>query len=179
MADVSLLTEKILKWEGSEFTNDPLDAGGATKYGVTFATFAPWFKKKYGRDATVDDLKALDKAGYTEILCDLFWDKCDADSIRDQQVANAIVDWFYNAGYTATKDIQELLGIHPADGILGTISIATINVLAGEDAAKLTNMIVDRRIEFYKSIVAAKPNQVRFLQGWLNRSNDYRYQANA
>ena len=179
MADVSQLIDKILKWEGEAFTNDPNDLGGATKYGVTFNTFAPWFKGKYGKEATIDDLKNLDKAGYTEILRDLYWDKCDADSIRNQQVANSVVDWFYNAGYHATKDIQEVLGIHPADGILGTASIATINVIANQNPEMVVNTIADRREAFYRNIVAANPSQGRFLQGWLNRTNDYRYQPGA
>ena len=39
MANIDKLIPHIIKWEGgAKYTNDPLDRGGATKYGITLNT---------------------------------------------------------------------------------------------------------------------------------------------
>ena len=171
MADVKLLAPKILKWESDRFTNIPGDLGGATKCGITFKTFQPWFFKKYGRIATLDDLKNMSNDDFIELLKELFWDTCQGDRINDQQLANIIVDWFWGSGYAAIGDIQKMYGITPTD-FLGPQTLAAIN---GANPVTATNTIVSMRINFYRAIVERDPSQQKFLQGWINRANDYAY----
>jgi lysozyme family protein len=175
MANIALLVPSILKWEGTTFTNNPNDAGGATKDGVTLNTFNAWFKEHTGCEATVDDLKNLSITGFTDILKEDFWDKAKADDINSQAVANIIVDWFWGSGYDAIKGVQRLLGV-TADGIIGTGTLGAINE---QDEATFVNQIADARIEFYKLIVSHHPNWGEFLQGWTNRANYYRVNQNA
>ena len=175
MADVNQLAPKILKWESTKFTDNANDAGGATKDGVTFSTFQHYETEHGKPKVSVDDLKNLSIDEFAAILKELYWDHCNGDSITDQQVANIIVDWFWGSGYGVLKILQEMLGISPT-GFIGPVTIAAIN---SKDPATLVNTIADRRIQFYKTIVAEHPNWQEFLQGWINRANDYRYKTPA
>ena len=178
MADINLLAGKILKWESTLFTNNPGDLGGATKDGITFNTFSAWYKEHHLGETplhvpTVDDLKALTIEEFTAILKEDFWDKCQGDLILDQQVANIIVDWFWGSGFAAIGDVQKLVGISPTD-FFGPQTLAAVNQ---QDPKTFTDQIVEARINFYKTIVANHPDQAKWLQGWINRANDYSYQG--
>lgn len=172
MADIKKLAPLVLQWEGTQFTDDPDDAGGATKDGVTFNTFKQWFLKNKGRPATLDDLKAIDMDEDADILKEDFWDKCQGDGIRDQQVANMIVDWMYTSGTDAIKKVQALLPGNPVTGNLGNITLGNINKV---NPQTLCNAIANSRIAYYTAIISNHPNWAKFKQGWINRANFYRY----
>ena len=161
MADYRILKPFILRWEGG-FVNDPNDSGGATNKGVTIATF----RKYKGASATVDDLKAITDEDWTAIFKTMYWDKCKADEINSQAVANLIVDWYWMSGTNAIKYVQRLIGT-AEDGIVGKQTLAKLN--AKGDGLVLP--IYDYRKDFYHRIVANRPTQKRFLRGWLNRLN--------
>lgn len=163
MAQASKLMPFLLKWEGG-FVNDPADAGGATMKGVTLATF----RKFYGSDKTVDDLKAITDTQWLHIFKTGYWDKCGADKILSQSVANALVDWAYNSGpATAAKAVQKIVGV-TADGIIGNQTLAAIN---SKNARQLFSDIKAARTQFVENIVKNKPLQGKFLKGWKNRIN--------
>ena len=161
MADYKILKPFILKWEGG-FVNDPNDSGGATNKGVTLATF----RKYKGASATVDDLKAITDEDWDAIFKEMYWDKCRADEINSQAVANLIVDWYWMSGTNAIKYVQRLIGA-TEDGIVGKQTLARLN--AKGDGFVLP--IYNYRKDFYHRIVANRPTQKRFLRGWLNRLN--------
>ena len=161
MADYRILKPFILKWEGG-FVNDPNDSGGATNKGVTLATF----RKYKGASATVDDLKAITDEDWTAIFKQMYWDKCRADNIASQAVANLIVDWYWMSGTNAIKYVQRLIGT-TEDGIVGKQTIALLNAKGD----RLAPHIYNYRKDFYHRIVANRPTQKRFLRGWLNRLN--------
>ena len=159
MADYKILKPFILRWEGG-FVNDPNDSGGATNKGVTLATF----RRYKGASATVDDLKAITDG--TAIFKEMYWDKCKADEINSQSVANLIVDWYWMSGTKAIKYVQRLIGT-TEDGIVGKQTLAMLNA----EGDGLVLPIYNYRKDFYHRIVANRPNQKRFLRGWLNRLN--------
>lgn len=161
MADYRILKPFILKWEGG-FVNDPNDSGGATNKGVTLATF----RRYKGESATVDDLKAITDEEWTNIYKTMYWDKFKADEIKSQTVANLCVDWFWMSGTKAIKYVQRLVGA-TEDGIVGKQTLARLN--AKGDGLVLP--IYNYRKDFYHRIVASRPNQKRFLRGWINRLN--------
>lgn len=161
MADYRILKPFILKWEGG-FVNDPNDSGGATNKGVTLATY----RRYKGEDATVADLKAITDEDWNAIFKTMYWDKCKADEIASQAVANLCVDWFWMSGTNAIKYVQRLIGADE-DGIVGKQTLARLN--AKGDGLVLP--IYNYRKDFYHRIVASRPNQKRFLRGWINRLN--------
>lgn len=166
MADAQKLVPLILRWEGG-FVNDPDDAGGATMKGVTLATF----RKFYGADKTVENLKQITDAQWLHIFKTGYWDKFRGDDIDDQSVANMCVDWLYNSGTAAIKRVQKIVGVVD-DGIVGDKTVAAINA---RQAEPLFEQIKAARIAFVETIARNNPSQRKFLQGWKNRINSYTY----
>jgi lysozyme family protein len=52
------------------------------------------------------------------------------------------------------------------DGIIGPRTLAAVAV---RDPAQLAQALCNERAQFYREIVQARPDQSRFLKGWLNR----------
>lgn len=173
MADVNKLRPFILKWEGG-FVNDPDDLGGATNKGITFATYCQYRRKKgITEPATIDDLKNLSDSEWTEILKTMYWDRWQADRINNQSVANILVDWVWASGIHGIKRPQKLLGVQ-VDGIVGE---KTINALNACDPMEIYFAIKNDRIRFIDEICKARPANEKFRKGWLNRINDFKFEA--
>ncbi len=166
MAEVNKLVPIILKWEGG-FVNDPLDKGGATNKGVTLATF----QRVFGKNKTVEDLKKITDEQWMTILKKFYWDKWKADFIFNQSVANLLVDWVWTSGVHGIKIPQQILGVQ-VDGVVGQKTIDAIN--KSEPSALFKKIWIARR-DFFNRIVERNPTQQRFIKGWLNRLNDFKY----
>ena len=168
MADISKFLPKLFRVEGG-FVNDPDDCGGATNKGITIAVFRSF----YGKDKTVTDLKNITTAQATKIYKTNYWDKCKADDIKSQSVAELLVDFAVNSGVaTAAKKIQSLVGT-TIDGKIGPKTIEAIN---NKKSETLFNELHDVRVAYYKAIVARKPSQQKFLKGWMTRLKIYKYE---
>lgn len=153
----------ILRWEGG-FVDDPLDRGGATNKGVTIGTF----RQFYGASATVEQLKKITDEQWLRIFRAGYWDPWKADDIKNQSIANIVVDWAWGLGtVTSIKQVQKILGV-AADGIVGNDTLTAINTA---DQRTLFDKIHSKRIEFVENIVKREPSQTRFLKGWKNRIN--------
>ena len=173
MAKVELLAPKILKWEGG-FVNDPKDAGGATNKGVTIATWKQCGYDKDGDgDIDVDDLKKLTLSDATMVLKRYYWDRWQADKIKNQSVANILVDWVWASGVHGIKIPQRILGV-TVDGKVGNQTIAAVNAA---EPSELFKQLWLARKDFLNGIVQRNPSQKRFIKGWLNRLNDFKFKA--
>ena len=168
MAKLDVLAPFILSWEGG-YVNDPHDPGGATNKGVTLNT---WKHHGYDKnnDGKIDkeDIKLINEndAVY-KILKPLFWDKCKADQIKDQSVANIIVDWVWGSGFSAMKKIQGILGVKQ-DAVVGPKTIEAIN---NKNPEELFNAIWSARENYLRSL----KNFNRYGKGWMNRLNSIGY----
>lgn len=171
MANSSKLVPFILQWEGG-FVNDPDDLGGATNKGITIGTFTEYRRKKGLKTPTVNDLKNISGAEWNDVFKSLYWDRWKADEIKNQSVANILVDWVWASGSHGIKRPQRLLGVK-ADGIVGKQTIAAVNAM---DAATLFKMIKDDRAKFIDEICKARPKNEKFRKGWMNRINAIRYE---
>ena len=173
MANIDLLIPHILKWEGgSKFTNDPLDRGGATKYGITLNTLiSNHYDTNHDGKVDVNDVKALQLEDFKKILKRQYWDRWQADKINNQSIANLLVDWLWGSGKLGIIYPQRLLNV-PADGIVGDF---TINALNSANQRYIHNKVWQARKEFYEKIVKNNPSQSKWLKGWINRLNDLKY----
>lgn len=172
MADINKLVPHILKWEGG-FVNDPDDLGGATNKGVTFKTYKLYRNRKGLAIPSIGDLKRLSNDEFTDILKTMFWDACRTDEINSQSVANAIVDWAWHSGTTtAAKEIQRVLGVK-ADGIIGNITLSTIN---SQSPLPLFGKIKAARVKYIERICKSRPVNQKYYRGWMNRINDLQYE---
>ena len=165
MATFEKYFPKVLKWEGG-YVNDPADSGGATKYGVTAATWAKFGDGRPITDITPNDAKNVCKRQY--------WDLWQADKINNQSVAEMLVDWVWGSGYHGIKIPQRVLGV-AVDGRVGNQTLSAIN---GAEPKELFDKLKQARIDFLHSIVKANPKNQKFLKGWLNRVNDFQYSEN-
>ena len=173
MANIDKLIPHIIKWEGgAKYTNDPLDRGGATKYGITLNTLiSTHYDTNRDGKVNVDDVKALQLEDFKKILKRQYWDRWQADKINNQSIANLLVDWLWGSGVNGIKIPQRLLGV-PADGVVGA---KTINALNGANQRLIYNKVWQARKEFYENIVKNNSNQSKWLKGWLNRLNDLKF----
>lgn len=173
MANVDLLIPHILKWEGgSKFTNDPLDRGGATKYGITLNTLiSNHYDTNHDGKVDVNDVKALQLEDFKKILKRQYWDRWQADKINNQSIANLLVDWLWGSGKWGIILPQRILGVTP-DGIVGE---KTINALNSDNQRLIYNKVWEARKQFYEKIVHNNSSQSKWLQGWLNRLNDLKF----
>ena len=168
MANHKILESFVLKWEGG-FVNDKDDLGGATNMGVTLATY----RSVFGNKKTVKDLKRMTRVQWGVIFKKYYWDKWKADDIKDQNVANILVDWLWCSGSYGIKIPQKVLGVS-IDGIVGTKTIAAINARNGRE---LFDTIKQERKDYIDSICQARPQNEKFKKGWLNRINSLDYET--
>lgn len=173
MADINKLVPIIFKWEGG-YNNHPLDKGGSTNMGVTIET---WRKVGYDKDGDgdidVDDLKLLTKDDVVNrVLKPHYWDRWKADRIKNQSVANIVVDWVWASGAWGIKYPQRILRVAD-DGVVGPKTLEAINNYP--DQSELFKKLWLGRKQHFEDIVAAKPSQKEFIKGWLNRLNDFKY----
>lgn len=166
MADAKLMIPFIKKWEGG-FANDPDDKGGCTMMGVTIATY----RKFFGKDKTCEDLKHITEDEWLEIFRKGYWDCWKADEIKNQSIAQLVVDCGWGSGpKTAIKKVQATLGLK-VDGVVGPKTLAALN--QAPSAGVFRKLWVMRYNWFHD--IAKSGNNKKFLRGWLNRLNDIKY----
>lgn len=167
MAEFERYAPLLKELEGG-FVEHPADPGGATNMGVTLKIYRSFF----GQNKTVGDLRRITDAEWSRIMKTGYWDKCLADGIGNQSVAEIFVDWAVNSGpATAIRRVQEIAGTRP-DGCAGPKTIAAINASNPEE---LFIRIKDARIQYYRKLVVSRPEMGVFLKGWLNRVDKFTF----
>lgn len=170
MADYRQLRPLILKYEGG-FVNDPNDLGGATNKGVTFATFKAYCKSHGLKSPTIQDLKNISDTAWNAIFKTMYWDKWKADEIRNQSVANMLVDWYWCSGSYGIKIPQSVLGL-TVDGIVGEKTIAAVN---SKVPKYLFAKLRQARLDFIDRICKSRPQNKKYRNGWIIRINGIKF----
>src|SRR5690606_7448760 len=126
--------------------NHPNDRGGPTKYGVILSTWMEYgYDKDRDGDIDVEDLKVITHEDAKMIAKKIFWDYFKADKIKNQSIAEFIVDWGYNSGRTTVaRRVQRILKI-TVDGVVGSQTLEAIN---NANQAKLFEAIKKDRKDF-------------------------------
>lgn len=140
------------------YVNDPDDAGGETKYGVA-------------KNANTDlDIKAMTWEDAKAVYYKRYWLAGSCDKMPSR-LAVLHFDGCVNHGVKkAGMFLQRSVGATP-DGAIGPATLAKVTVSSELDACA---KICDTRAQFYRDIVANKPTQAKFLNGWLRRINEMR-----
>jgi lysozyme family protein len=138
----------ILDLEGG-YTNDPVDRGGETNFGIA---------KKFYPNV---DIKNLTKERAIEIYKKDYWDVMGVERLP-QHLRLIVFDCGVNCGRTtAISLLQDIAGVR-RDGIIGKVTVAAAKEVSVKEYA-------DRRRLYYSRVVANDPSQDKFLKGWLNR----------
>lgn len=175
MADSRQLLKFVLSFESSKYTNRKSDRGGATKYGITLATWKKvGYDKNGDRAITAEDIKLLTEDDYNRVFKLNFWDACWGDHIKNQSVANLLIDFAYNSGVSrAIRHVQSLVGAKQ-DGIMGPATLSAINNFKQGQWVLFDKLKVDR-IAYLHEIVKNDPKQDPNLPGWLRRNKHIEY----
>jgi lysozyme family protein len=175
MADVKKFEPFVLKWEGgAKYTNSKIDRGGATKYGITIATWRTVGYDKNG-DGKIDenDVKLITEEDFKKVLKKNFWDKWKADQIKNQKVAEILVDWLWASGKWGIIKPQQLLGVK-ADGIVGKHTLAAVNNYPNQ--RQLFDAIKSARKAYIDKVIKNDPRQIAHKVGWYNRINSITFE---
>lgn len=174
MAEVKKFEPFVLRLEGgSKYTNKKSDRGGATKYGITIATWRTVGYDKNG-DGKIDekDVQLISEEDFKKVLKRNFWDKWKADEIKNQSVAEILVDWIWASGKWGIIKPQQLLGVK-ADGIVGKQTLAAVNGYPNQ--RQLFEALKNARKAYINKLIKADPSQIVNKKGWLNRINALEY----
>lgn len=153
------------------FANDPLDAGGPTRYGITLKTLSSW----RGRPQSAADVKRLDILEAKAIMKKLYWDKMRCDEIKDDGLAIAVFDASILFGVRAAslalqRAVNKHGGLLRLDGQFGPKSLKAINDSSPESVlAEFARILTDR----VGTICQLSPSKKRFEKGWNGRIGRY------
>lgn len=150
--------EIVLKHEGG-FIDTAYDAGGATKYGISSARYPELDIK----NLTLSDAKAIYHRD--------FWKQFRIDQIKNQAVANLILDIVVLHG-KGVQLIQKALNLSGQKvAIDNRIGPETIGALNKVNPATFINNAVAVRKQYMQSLVDNNPTQAKFLKGWFKRAD--------
>lgn len=144
--------EKVLVHEGG-YVNDPNDAGGETKYGIS--------KRAYPDI----DIKNLTKEEAKKIYEQDYWLKSYADKLP-LDVRYIHFDTAINMGRSAAaRLLQRSIGGIAVDGKIGNQTLSNTHK---------TNLFKYAlyRLAHYNKIIGRKNSQVKYINGWTNRVLD-------
>lgn len=159
----------VLQSEGG-FVDNVVDSGGATMHGITLQAFRTY---KNNMHLTPNDLKLISDMDVSVIYLNSYWNPCRCSDLPSG-IDYCVFDFSVNAGYgRAIKILQQSCGA-TADGVLGSISMALIKQ---SDKNLLIKAFSEQKETFYRDLVAIKPSQSIFLNGWLNRIKDVQERA--
>jgi lysozyme family protein len=154
------IISQTLSHEGG-YSNNPNDAGGETKYGIS--------KRSYPNV----DIKNLTLEQAKDIYKRDFWDNQGYSQIEDISLASKVFDLGVNMGtQTAVILLQRALKANgfktlEDDGIYGS---ATVEALKNSDTKKVLIALRSEAAGYYRRLVTANQSQKVFLKGWLNRA---------
>lgn len=165
------IDEIIEREGGAKETNDPLDSGGRTKYGISEAAHPEAWA-----DGDVSYLEAREIYRRVYVLAEKF------DKIEDPALMHQVVDFGVPSGPDrAARMLQQLVGVE-VDGEIGP---KTLEAIKSYPAGKLFGVEVpgsvllnlafrDAREIYYATVAKRRPKDLKFLLGWLKRAQEFK-----
>ncbi len=181
MASFATYYPKLLKYEGgyasADFAKKQGDSGGETYLGIARNYNKDWpgwkiidaYKAAHGEpkwnshipDATLDKLAQ-------DMSKKLYWDKLHLDDVKNQSLAEFIMDYGFNSGLaTPVKAVQTYFNL-PKDGVMGNDTINKINTA---DTGKLFSALQQNRI----NLINGLKYDAQVKGGLLNRAKSFAY----
>jgi len=151
--------EVVLEHEGDTYTDNPVDRGGPTKFGIA---------QRWNPDL---DVASLTRAQAVEVYWERYW-RGHRYEFLPEAIAIKVFDLAVNLGNkTAVTCLQRALqacGLRVViDGILGT---ETCGAAEQADQKALMAALRSEAAGEYRLRVARSADQIVFQGGWLNRA---------
>lgn len=189
MADFQRAFQRTMGNEGG-YSNNPKDRGGETYKGISRVYWPQWGGWRYvdGCKDKIVKQPAYGSAEYfnwvkhlnaclasisalqvmvSDFYKDNFWKRLG--EINDQRIAEECFDKAVNCGVVSYKWLQRAAGCGD-DGVIGSLSISTINACEPVQLLKDFNTLVER---YYNRIIENDPSQGAFKKSWFSRLHNY------
>lgn len=183
----------VLGIEGG-YVNDPVDRGGATKYGISLRFLVSEGQIDLDGDGFADfdldmdgdidaaDIRRLTVGDAIYLYHRCFWQRLDAETFAEP-IGEMLFDQAVNGGLSAARKLLQralnhVIGAGGAtdkiavDGAIGPATRRALQWVLAEERG-LSNLVMAYRhvtADRYRAIASANPSQVRFLKGWLRRA---------
>lgn len=146
------------------------DAGGATSWGVTFGRWIAWrqLHQDDGVGGTLAEFGRLTRDDFEPFYRAVFWNVVRGDDLRSG-IGLIVFDAAVLSGASRAARWLQRLADTTQDGVIGP---ATLAAARGLDPAKLIDDYAAIRSDFYRQIAYTRPENARFLNGWLRRCRD-------
>lgn len=174
-ASYDLYLPLLQRLEGG-FQKNPDDPGNFNSKGelagTNFGISARFYEAIIKRPPSEKDMRSITIKDAANILKQHFWDRCLADDIKDQYVANTIVDHHINSG-SGIRLVQQVLNRSfkknlLVDNVMGPLTLNAINSVNPE---KLVFEYNKAREKYYYSI-----GNETYISGWLTRLKNFAYE---
>ena len=148
------MIDRIIAREGGDkVTNDPLDPGGLTKFGISQRAYPDLdianLTYEQAKDIYIRDY--FMRPGFYKLPAEL---------------QEMVTDFGVHSGQgTAIKYLQKVVGVQQ-DGSIGP---ATIEAIQSVKPIDILRAITRERVLFLSKQVVNKPAKLRYLVGWLTR----------
>lgn len=178
---IQKLIDDVIKREGNgEYTDDPKDSGGPTRWGITETT-----ARAYGYKGNMRDLPR--NIAY-DIYYKLYWVDPGFEMISSvsMPIAERLLDFGVLAGQaTAAKQLQRALNVlnrngrdYPdivADGRIGRLTVGALTSYSNrrrqEGMTVLLGMVAAMQSVYLIELAERRPKDEEYMYGWqLNRS---------
>ena len=116
------------------YSNRVSDLGGPTNRGISWETWQAHAKRYTGKEPTLENLKNLSAEDAKKIYRSEYWDKIDADEIKNPSLRRYIFDFHVNSSPGAAignlqKAINETGGNVAEDNILGKETMDALTII--------------------------------------------------
>ncbi len=168
MADFKQAITLVLRHEDAGLTGRiTRDSGGVTRYGIS--------QRAHPEVAVAE----LTLAQAEEIYRTDYWQEIQGNQIEDEKVAAKLLDMAVNMGvHQAVVLCQRAINVIRRqeshfmplidDGRAGAETVKAIN---GCDPQILMRALRSFCAEFYRQVAAVRPEEEKYLKGWLARAN--------
>ena len=165
---------KIILLNEGGYVNDPNDSGGETYCGISRNNFPNWdgwhtidvergcadFPNSLSHNPILLDSLSL-------FYFDMFWTPLKLNGIKNDMLKLHIFDEAVNTGtHEAIILLQSIIGV-TQDGCVGNDTLNTTNNYPNQ--LELAQRYMLGRDSFYQEIVKKKPENQKYLKGWLQR----------
>lgn len=143
------------------------DGAGFTRFGITSKN-NPQVPINFF--TATDDAPLMPNDEALEMAKHVYWDKywvpiCGSVLPTDE-LAATLLSFDVNDGREAVKLLQGCLGL-TQDGSFGAATEAAVDAA---NPADLTEQLREAQEQFYRNVAARKPQDAKFLNGWITRA---------
>lgn len=163
LADYPSCFSRLIQHEGSQYTDDPRDPGGPTKFGVTIAD-ARLYGAKYHwvANPTANDVRNMPFWFAQDVYKPEYWDKLQCDKLP-AGVDDSVFDYGVNSGIGRSgRVLRRVVGLNDNTWI---VDQSVLDAVAKRDPIAIIAAFNAERLQFLRGLGTFD----HFGKGWTTR----------